>query len=214
MPSRTPTALPVLWIATTNPGKTREFKGLFGAKWGVRDLHSFPQLPEIKETGKTFVANAKIKALALSYALPGKLILADDSGLVVPSLGGRPGVRSARYSGPRATNESNRTKLLKAMVGLSGQARRAYFQATLVLAFNGRVLGVKNGRVWGLITTEERGEGGFGYDPIFRPAGFLRTFGELSAATKKRVSHRARAARSLVSLLSRARALTRVRNHI
>jgi len=213
MPSRTSTALPVLWIATTNPGKTREFKGLFASKWDVRDLHSFPRLPEIKETGKTFVANAKIKALALSYALPGKLILADDSGLVVPSLGGRPGVRSARYSGPRATNESNRTKLLKAMVDLSGQARRAYFQATLVLAFNGRVLGFKNGRVWGLITTEERGEGGFGYDPIFRPVGFLRTFGELSAATKKRVSHRARAARSLATLLSRARALIRAINH-
>jgi len=213
MTSRTSTALPVLWIATTNPGKTREFKGLFASKWDVRDLHSFPRLPEIKETGKTFVANAKIKALALSYALPGKLILADDSGLVVPSLGGRPGVRSARYSGPRATNESNRTKLLKAMVDLSGQARRAYFQATLVLAFNGRVLGFKNGRVWGLITTEERGEGGFGYDPIFRPVGFLRTFGELSAATKKRVSHRARAARSLATLLSRARALIRAINH-
>ena len=214
MPSRTSTALPVLCIATTNPGKTREFKGLFGAKWDVRDLHSFPRLPEIKETGKTFVANAKIKALALSHALPGKLIIADDSGLVVPALGGRPGVRSARYSGARATNERNRTKLLKAMVDLSGQARRAYFQATLVLAFNGRVLGFKNGRVWGLITTEERGEGGFGYDPIFRPVGFLRTFGELSAATKKRVSHRARAARSLATLLSRARALIRDTNYI
>jgi len=138
--------------------------------------------------------------------------MADDSGLVVPSLGGRPGVRSARYSGPSATNQSNRTKLLKAMIGLTGQARRAYFQATLVLSFNGRVLGVKNGRVWGLITTEERGEGGFGYDPIFRPAGFLATFGELSVATKKRVSHRARAAKRIMSLLSRARALIRATN--
>ena len=99
MPSRTPPHRPVLWIATANPGKTREFKELFGARFLVRDLHSFKNLPVIHETGRTFEANAKIKALALSRILPGQLILADDSGIVVPALGGRPGVRSARFFG-------------------------------------------------------------------------------------------------------------------
>ena len=152
MPSRTPPHRPVLWIATANPGKTREFKELFGARFLVRDLHSFKNLPVIHETGRTFEANAKIKALALSRILPDQLILADDSGLVVPALGGRPGVRSARFSGPNATNESNRIKLLRVMKKLKNAARKAYFEATLVLAKNGEVFGVKRGRVWGRIT--------------------------------------------------------------
>ena len=134
MPSRTRPHRPVLWIATANPGKTREFKRLFGARFHVRDLHSFKNFPVIRETGRTFEANAKIKALALSRILPGQLILADDSGLVVPALRGRPGVRSARFSGPNATNESNRIKLLRVMKKLKNAARKAYFQATLVLA--------------------------------------------------------------------------------
>ncbi|NBV95941.1 MAG: non-canonical purine NTP pyrophosphatase [Verrucomicrobia bacterium] len=206
------TSLPVLWIATTNRGKTREFRSLFGSKWIVRDLHSLPRLPPVRETGKTFMANARIKALALSSALPGKLILADDSGLVVPSLGGRPGVRSARYSGPKATNETNRAKLLHAMRSFSGRLRKAYFQAALVLALNGLVLGTQTGRVWGRITTEERGTGGFGYDPIFRPKGFFGTFGELGARTKRSVSHRSQAARRMEALLSRVRAILRAKN--
>ncbi|NDH85680.1 non-canonical purine NTP pyrophosphatase [bacterium] len=189
MPSRTSPRRRILWIATSNPGKTREFRALLGAHFVVRDLHSFPSLPEIHETGRTFEANAKIKALALSRALPGKLILADDSGLVVPALGGRPGVRPARFSGSKATNESNRIK----------------FQATLVLAKDGVVCGVRHGRVWGRITHREYGSGGFGYDPIFIPKGFTRTFGQLSPRTKARISHRAQAARGVLRLLSSKR---------
>ncbi len=203
MPSPTPAVRPVLWIATTNRGKTREFKLLLGSRWRVKDLHSFPQLPEIRETGKTFLANASLKALALSRALPGKLILADDSGLVVPALGGRPGVRSARFSGPKATPEKNRTKLLRLMRRVSGLGRKAYFQAALVLAIDGRILGAKYGRIWGKITSVERGVGGFGYDPIFQPRGFTQTFGELPAVTKKRISHRSVAVRAMRTLLSR-----------
>ena len=199
MPSRTPPHRPVLWIATANPGKTREFKKLFGARFLVRDLHSFKNLPVIHETGRTFEANAKIKALALSRILPGQLILADDSGLVVPALGGRPGVRSARFSGP---NESNRIKLLRVMKKLKNAARKAYFEATLVLARNGEVFGVKRGRVWGRITHRDYGSGGFGYDPIFIPKSFARTFGQLSPRTKGRISHRAQAVRGLMRLLS------------
>ncbi len=177
-------------------------------------MHSFPQLPEIRETGKTFLANASLKALALSRALPGKLILADDSGLVVPALGGRPGVRSARFSGPKATPEKNRTKLLRLMRRVSGLGRKAYFQATLVLAIDGRILGAKYGRIWGKITSVERGVGGFGYDPIFQPRGFTQTFGELSAVTKKRISHRSVAVRAMRTLLSRDKSLSRARKHI
>jgi len=214
MPSPTPAVRPVLWIATTNRGKTREFKLLLGSRWRVKDLHSFPQLPEIRETGKTFLANASLKALALSRALPGKLILADDSGLVVPALGGRPGVRSARFSGPKATPEKNRTKLLRLMRRVSGLGRKAYFQAALVLAIDGRILGAKYGRIWGKITSVERGVGGFGYDPIFQPRGFTQTFGELPAVTKKRISHRSVAVRAIQSLLSRDKALSRAGKHI
>jgi XTP/dITP diphosphohydrolase len=202
MPSRTPPHHPVLWIATANPGKTREFKGLFGARFLVRDLHSFKNLPVIRETGRTFEANAKIKALALSRILPGQLILADDSGLSVPALGGRPGVRSARFSGPNATNESNRIKLLRVMMKLQNTARKAYFEATLVLAKDGVVFGVKRGRVWGRITHRDYGSGGFGYDPIFIPKSFARTFGQLSPRTKARISHRAQAVRGVMRLLS------------
>ncbi len=214
MPSPTPATRPVLWIATTNRGKTREFKLLLGSRWRVKDLHSFPQLPEIRETGKTFLANSSLKALALSRALPGKLILADDSGLVVPALGGRPGVRSARFSGPKATPEKNRTKLLRLMRRVSGLGRKAYFQAALVLAIDGRILGAKYGRIWGKITSVERGVGGFGYDPIFQPRGFTQTFGELPAVTKKRISHRSVAVRAMRTLLSRDKSLSRARKHI
>ena len=203
MPSPTSTARPTLWIATKNRGKTREFKLLL-ARWAfIRDLYSYPKLPDIKETGDTFLANAKIKAVTLSRHLCGRLILADDSGLIVPALGGHPGVCSARYAGPQSTPEKNRRKLLKKMVGLSGSGRKAYFQATLVLARNGRILGTKSARIWGQITMLERGSGGFGYDPIFQPRGFRKTFGELPASLKKRISHRARAARAIRTLLSR-----------
>ena len=209
MPSPTSTARPTLWIATKNRGKTREFKLLL-ARWAfIRDLYSYPKLPDIKETGDTFLANAKIKAVTLSRHLCGKLILADDSGLIVPALGGHPGVRSARYAGPQSTPEKNRRKLLKKMVGLSGSGRKAYFQATLVLARNGRILGTKSARIWGQITMLERGSGGFGYDPIFQPRGFRKTFGELPASLKKRISHRARATRAIGTLLSREIKITR-----
>jgi len=134
--------------------------------------------------------------------LPGQLILADDSGLVVPALGGRPGVRSARFSGPKATNESNRLKLLRVMMKLPNKARKAYFEATLALAKDGVVFGVQRGRVWGRITHREYGSGGFGYDPIFIPNGFARTFGQLSPKTKARISHRAQAVRGVMRLLS------------
>jgi len=214
MPSRTSLQRPVLWIATRNRGKTREFQSLLGNRWKVCDLHALPQLKDIRETGRTFLSNAKIKAMAVSRVLPGRLILADDSGLVVPALRGKPGVRSARFSGLRATNESNRMKLLKMMKKTPKGLRKAYFQATLVLARSGQVLGVQTGRVWGRITESELGSGGFGYDPIFQPVGYRKTFGQLSERTKERISHRAKAARGIRSLLSRQKSLSRPKSYI
>jgi XTP/dITP diphosphohydrolase len=192
-----------LWIATRNRGKTLEFQNMLGNRWRVCDLHALPRMKEIRETGRTFLANAKIKALAVSRAMPDRLVLADDSGLVVPSIGGKPGVRSARFSGPQATDESNRAKLLQCMTLMPWSRRKAYFQATLVLARSGRVLGVKTGRIWGRIMYSEQGSGGFGYDPIFQPLGYSKTFGALSDRIKDRISHRARAVKGIKSLLSR-----------
>ena len=203
MPSRTSAQKPCLWIATRNRGKTREFSQLLRGVCRVRDLHGLPHFPEIRETGKTFAANARIKACTLSRALPNRPIMADDSGLVVPSLGGRPGVYSARFSGPQATDQSNRTKLLRLLKTKNSPLRKAYFEAWLVIAENGAVLSSVSGRVWGRITQVEAGTGGFGYDSIFQPKGFSKTFGQLSALTKDTISHRARAVAKLKPRLSR-----------
>ena len=214
MPSRTPAQKPVLWIATRNRGKTREFSQLLRGVCLVRDLHGLPHFPEIRETGKSFAANARIKACALSRALPNHPILADDSGLVVPSLGGRPGVYSARFSGPQATDQSNRTKLLRILMGKSGFLRKAYFEAWLVIAENGAVLGSVSGRVWGQITHVEAGTGGFGYDSIFQPKGFSKTLGQLPAITKHRISHRARAVAKFKPRISRLLKTSRLKKCI
>jgi XTP/dITP diphosphohydrolase len=203
MPSRTSAQKPVLWIATRNRGKTREFSQLLRGFGSIRDLHDLPDFPEIRETGKTFAANARLKACALSRALPNRPILADDSGLVVPALGGRPGVYSARFSGPKATDQSNRDKLLRLLRAKTGASRRAYFEAALVIAENGAVLGAVSGRVWGRIAKAESGKGGFGYDSIFLPKGYKKTFGQLPGGTKHRISHRARAVTKLKARLSR-----------
>ena len=175
----------------------------------MRDLHGLPRFPEIRETGKTFAANARIKARALSRVLRDRPILADDSGLVVPALGGRPGVYSARFSGSQATDQTNRAKLLRLLKAKSGPHRKAYFEVCLVISENGAVLGSVSGRVWGRITTHEMGKGGFGYDPIFQPHGFAQTFGELSSDTKHRISHRARAVVKLKPRLSRILRISR-----
>jgi XTP/dITP diphosphohydrolase len=214
MPSRTPAQKPVLWIATRNRGKTREFSQLLRGVCRVSDLHGLPMFREIRETGTTFLANARIKARVLSRALPNRPILADDSGLVVPTFGGLPGVYSARFSGPRATDQSNRTKLLRLLKAKTGRQRTAYFEACLVIAENGTVLASVSGRVWGRITPHEVGSGGFGYDSIFQPKGFSKTFGQLPAGTKHRISHRARAVAKIKPRISRLLSPSRAKKPI
>jgi XTP/dITP diphosphohydrolase len=181
--------MPALLIATKNAHKTGEIRAILGDGWEVEDLTAHPEIPAPEETGSTFAENAAIKAIAASRLFPG-LVLADDSGLEVDALGGAPGVTSARYAGPGASDANNRARLLRELHAFPAPAR---FRCVMVLARDGLDLGTFSGAVEGEIVSEERGEGGFGYDVLFVPAGFTQTFGELPAETKNGLSHRARA---------------------
>lgn len=186
-----------LVIATHNQHKTEEIRAILGRYFSeILDLTDHPQIPPADETGVTFEENATIKALEASKRLgAGVSVLSDDSGLEVDALGGAPGVYSARYSGEGATDASNRVKLLEELekVGARGKARSARFRCVMVLASGGAKLAVFDGAVEGIITNLEKGEGGFGYDPIFVPQGHCETFGELASEVKNKESHRARA---------------------
>ena len=194
--------MPRLLVATKNAHKTAEIRAILGTAWEIEDLNAHPEVPAPEETGETFSENAAIKAVAASQIFPG-LVLSDDSGLEVDALDGAPGVRSARYAGSGATDAANRALLLRelAVVGARGKARSARFRCVLALAENGRVLGTFEGAVEGIIVNEEKGGGGFGYDALFVPAGHCETFGELSAAVKNGLSHRAHALRAAAEWL-------------
>ena len=189
-----------LVLATQNRDKVRELTALT-SDLGIEmlTLDAFPQIGEIEETGETLEENALIKARAVfrSVGLPS---LADDSGLEVHYLGGAPGVRSSRFSGPGATYESNCRKLLDAMLGVPARRRRARFRCVLALVTpDGEEL--VEGVVTGTITEEPRGKQGFGYDPVFLPGESQRTFAEMLTEEKNRISHRARALQKVRSLL-------------
>jgi len=190
-----------LVVATRNRHKTREIQHILGPKFMVRDLTD-TEVPEIRENGRSFEENAKLKALAASKHLPA-LVIADDSGLEVDALGGAPGIYSARYAGANATDRDKIDKLLRelARVRATEDGRRARFCCVVALARNGNLLGTFEGTVKGRITQKARGDAGFGYDPIFVPDGFGQTFGELSAQVKNAVSHRANAIRALADRL-------------
>jgi XTP/dITP diphosphohydrolase len=192
-----------LIIATRNADKTRELQQILGSEFTVRDLHAYPEISEIAETGTSFEENAKLKALAVSRKLPG-LVIADDSGLEVDALGGAPGIYSARYAGTNATNKERIDKLLEelARVDPAKKQRGARFRCVLALARNGEVLGTFEGIVEGQIVDRPRGSRGFGYDPIFVPNGFQQTFGQLEPAEKNQLSHRARALEKLRAFLN------------
>lgn len=192
--------MPQLLIATSNPHKTAEIQSMLGSEWIVSDMRTHPSLVLPEETGETFEANAIIKAEGASCALPEVLVLSDDSGLEVDALGRQPGVKSARYAGERATDADNREKLKRALRGISGPCR-GRFRCCMALAREGKVLRTFSGAVEGTIVTEEQGEGGFGYDPLFVPEGFEQTFGELPPDTKNGLSHRARALEHVIEWL-------------
>lgn len=185
-------------IATHNAHKTEEFRALLGPGWRVADLTSYPELPVPEENGATFEENAAIKARSAAERLGAEvLVVADDSGLEVDALEGRPGIYSARYAGPGAGDAGNRGKVVEEMRGVPESSRSARFRCVLVLARGGEVLATCAGAVEGRLTNEAAGGGGFGYDPIFVPQGYDRTFGELSPEVKNSLSHRARALMAL-----------------
>lgn len=181
-----------LLVSTRNAHKVEEIRAILGATFAVSDLAVLPEMPEVDETGETFEENATLKAVAASMRFDG-WVIADDSGLEVDALGGAPGVWSARYAGAGATNAENNALLLKNLEGIRGKARSARFRCVIVLARAGRKLAVFSGAVEGGIVNENKGRGGFGYDPLFVPSGYCETFGELPPEVKNRLSHRARA---------------------
>ncbi len=193
-----------LLIATHNTHKTEEIAAMLGNLATVTDLTSHPDIPPADETGTTFEENATIKALEASKATsPNTLVLSDDSGLEVDPLSGAPGVHSARYASENATDAENRAKLLQELSATStkGKDRTARFRCCMVLAQAGKKIAAFDGAVEGLIGTTEKGQSGFGYDPLFIPKGHCETFAELSSSTKNSMSHRARALEKIVAHL-------------
>ena len=182
-----------LYCATGNAGKLREFRLAAGAV-RVEALPLYAALPTCEETGKSFEENAILKAGYYGPHAPGRLF-ADDSGLEVDALGGAPGVYSARFAGPGATDEQNNRLLLERMRGVAGRAAR--FVCVIALADGTRLLETFRGEVAGEILHEPRGTHGFGYDPLFFYPPLGRSFGELSDGQKLAVSHRGRALHAL-----------------
>lgn len=185
-----------LLVSSRNLHKIAEVAEILGRSFEVLDLCALPGLGAVEETADSFEGNAELKALAASRLFDG-WVIADDSGLEVDALGGEPGVRSARFSGEKATDASNRALLMERLADTAAPDRTARFHCAIVLAREGRRLAAFHGSVEGLIIDSERGAGGFGYDALFVPEGFTETFAELGAETKNSLSHRARALEEL-----------------
>lgn len=182
-----------LIVATKNPGKAREIAAILSdLPLEVLFLQDFPQIPEIVEDGETFQDNARKKAeTVLNHT--GGIVLADDSGLEVDALGGEPGVYSARYSGEEATDFANNAKLLQQLLGVPPHKRTARFCCVMAIAAPGQETSIVEGYCRGIITGEPRGDGGFGYDPLFLVPAYDKTFAELPPDVKNEISHRSRA---------------------
>jgi len=189
-------------LATRNAHKTEEIRHILGDRFEVLDVTSFPELPEIEETGTTFLENARLKALGISRRIEG-WVLADDSGLEVDALGGAPGVWSSSYGGEEGNHDKNNERLMKEMAGKVD--RSACFRCTLVLAKDGEEKAVFTGTVEGRIADSPSGNGGFGYDPLFIPEGHTTTMADLGSALKSTLSHRAMAIRSFVAEVAKGK---------
>lgn len=191
-----------LVIASKNIHKIREFKEILNKLSGfdILSLLDFPNYIPPEENGKTFEENAKIKATHAAKAL-NKLVLADDSGLVVPALNGQPGVYSARYAGKNATDSDNRKKLLANMEQLDEPDRNAYFECCIAVAspkgLEKSICAICEGK----IIRKERGGGGFGYDPLFVKNDYNKTFAELESSVKNKISHRRKAIDKILTFL-------------
>jgi XTP/dITP diphosphohydrolase len=186
-------------LATGNKGKIREFSGLLEGLFGkILSLNDLESPPAVIEDGETFRENALKKARAVA-AYSGLPALADDSGLEVEALGGRPGVYSARYAGEGAVDSDNIAKLLSELQGVAN--RKARFVCFLALVTPGGDETIVSGECEGIIIDEPRGQGGFGYDPVFFLQEYNKTMAEIAPELKNKISHRARACRSLAKIL-------------
>ncbi len=188
-----------LLLATSNAHKTEEIQKILGDTVQVSDLRSLPEVGEIVEDAETFEGNANIKSTTVSQLSEG-LVLSDDSGLAVASLDGAPGIYSARYAGPEASMEENKALLLTNLAGVTD--RQAAFVCVLSVARAGEVVATFRGECAGSIIDSELGSGGFGYDPLFIPEGYEKTFAELPAEVKNEISHRAVAMKKFQTWLS------------
>ena len=190
-----------LFLASGNPGKVREFQVLaVGRALEVQLLPGFADIPEFDENAPTFGENAAGKALYYSRPRP-EMVFADDSGLVVPALHGAPGVLSARYAGPGASNDERIAKLLDELRNRKGAERAAYFVCVIAAAQEGRAAAIVSARVDGEILPSPLGTAGFGYDPVFFFPQLGKSFAELRPEEKNQFSHRGKAFRRLMEAL-------------
>ena len=196
-----------IYFASSNPGKLTEFRApaesavSSSTTFSVEMLPGFESLPPFEENAPTFGENALGKALYYSQLSDG-IVFADDSGLVVPALGGAPGVHSARYAGPDASSADRINKLLKELASKAREERAAYFCCVIAVVKQGQPIAVISNRADGVILEAPRGAGGFGYDPIFYSPELDKTFAELTPQEKNLHSHRGKAFRRVLSFLN------------
>jgi XTP/dITP diphosphohydrolase len=203
-----------LYLATTNPGKLRDFAAAASPQITLTPLPNLKQIPTPDEDHPTFEGNARLKAIFYSHHAPGEVVIADDSGLEVDALHGAPGVRSARYAddhhfsptelpdnAPHTPDERNNLYLLSNLTYIPLNERSARYHCVLAAARNGQILAIGHGAVEGEILTTPCGTEGFGYDPLFYLPGQHKTMAELDIATKLTFSHRGRAFAALLKTL-------------
>jgi len=191
-----------LIVASRNKGKVAEIKALLtGLPYKVSSLLEYPHLPDVVEDGKTYKENALKKAREIAV-LTGKLTMSDDSGLEVKALNNAPGIYSARFAGEGKTEKDKNRKLFTMLKNVPLSKRQARYRCVIALVDGkGKEIGVVQGMCSGMITTEERGSNGFGFDPLFLLKRYNKTFGELPSSVKAKISHRARALQKFKKLL-------------
>jgi len=193
----------ILVLATYNLDKKKEIEKLLSdLPIKILSLSDFPQLPKVEEKGKSFEENAVRKAIFYAKKT-GFLCLSDDSGLIVEYLNGKPGVYSARFAGKNATYRKNNEKLLSLLKGVPYKKRKAKFVCCIALADKKGLIKIVKGTCSGRIAYEIRGKYGFGYDPVFIPLGYNKTFAELGEKIKNEISHRSRALRKIKRFMAR-----------
>lgn len=189
-------------IATKNSGKVKDFEQLFKSKgFVIKSLLDYPEIPDVEETGKTFAENAKLKSEQISTILQ-RAVIADDSGLSIDALDGEPGVYSARYAGEQKDDQDNIKKVLLNLEGVPYEKRTARFHCALALTIPNQETYLVDGTCEGIISTQSKGEHGFGYDPIFFLPEQNKTMAQLSSEEKNKISHRANALKKLQSMIN------------